>query len=106
MKGVIKGERLKNSHVTRNGQIVTISNHNVNKTNKFGGVRVSEQKQVTVVNRVTALREQLAQRILVLDGGMGTMIQGYRLQEADYRGERFADWHSDLKGNNDLLVIT
>ncbi|MCW2477345.1 methionine synthase [Candidatus Symbiopectobacterium sp. NZEC151] len=58
------------------------------------------------MNRVAALREQLAQRILVLDGGMGTMIQGYRLQEADYRGERFADWHSDLKGNNDLLVIT
>ncbi|MCW2481350.1 methionine synthase [Candidatus Symbiopectobacterium sp. NZEC135] len=58
------------------------------------------------MNRVVALREQLAQRILVLDGGMGTMIQGYRLEEADYRGERFADWHSDLKGNNDLLVIT
>ncbi len=78
----------------------------MNKTNKCGGVRVAEQKQVTAVNRVAALREQLAQRILVLDGGMGTMIQGYRLQEADYRGERFADWHSDLKGNNDLLVIT
>ena len=67
---------------------------------------MAEQKQVTAVNRAAALREQLAQRILVLDGGMGTMIQGYRLQEADYRGERFADWHSDLKGNNDLLVIT
>nr|WP_264644395.1 methionine synthase [Candidatus Symbiopectobacterium sp. NZEC127] len=67
---------------------------------------MAEQKQVTAVNRVAALREQLAQRILVLDGGMGTMIQGYRLEEADYRGERFADWHSDLKGNNDLLVIT
>nr|WP_264627008.1 methionine synthase [Candidatus Symbiopectobacterium sp. NZEC135] len=67
---------------------------------------MAEQKQVTAVNRVVALREQLAQRILVLDGGMGTMIQGYRLEEADYRGERFADWHSDLKGNNDLLVIT
>lgn len=78
----------------------------MNKTNKCGGVRVAEQKQVTAVNRVVALREQLAQRILVLDGGMGTMIQGYRLEEADYRGERFADWHSDLKGNNDLLVIT
>lgn len=67
---------------------------------------MSEQKQVTAVNRVAALRKQLAQHILVLDGGMGTMIQGYRLQEADYRGERFADWYSDLKGNNDLLVIT
>src|SRR5690606_16931416 len=37
---------------------------------------------------------------------MGTMIQGYKLEEQDYRGERFADWHSDLKGNNDLLVLT
>ncbi|MBA0194674.1 methionine synthase [Pectobacterium carotovorum] len=57
-------------------------------------------------NRVDELRRQLAQRIMVLDGGMGTMIQGYRLQEADYRGERFADWPSDVKGNNDLLVLT
>lgn len=57
-------------------------------------------------NRVDELQRQLAQRIMVLDGGMGTMIQGYRLQEADYRGERFADWPSDVKGNNDLLVLT
>ncbi|TIC78613.1 methionine synthase [Crenobacter intestini] len=48
----------------------------------------------------------LASRILVLDGGMGTMIQRHQLQEADYRGERFADWPQDLKGNNDLLVLT
>ncbi|CAH6836217.1 cobalamin-dependent methionine synthase [Vibrio chagasii] len=48
----------------------------------------------------------LKQRILLIDGGMGTMIQGYKLEEQDYRGERFADWHSDLKGNNDLLVLT
>lgn len=53
-----------------------------------------------------ALREQLNQRILVLDGAMGTMIQAYRLQEADYRGQEFKDWPSDLKGNNDLLVLT
>jgi 5-methyltetrahydrofolate--homocysteine methyltransferase len=59
-----------------------------------------------VTNRVEQLRQQLAQRILVLDGAMGTMIQSYRLEEADYRGERFADWQSDLKGNNDLLVLT
>ena len=61
---------------------------------------------VTVTNRVEQLRRQLAQRILVLDGGMGTMIQSYRLDERDFRGERFADWRSDLKGNNDLLVLT
>ncbi|WP_135384589.1 methionine synthase [Vibrio tasmaniensis] len=48
----------------------------------------------------------LKQRILLIDGGMGTMIQDYKLEEQDYRGGRFADWHSDLKGNNDLLVLT
>ena len=56
--------------------------------------------------RLAALRQALAQRILILDGGMGTMIQSYRLEEADYRGERFADWPSDVKGNNDLLLLT
>ncbi|MCA7013675.1 methionine synthase [Dickeya dadantii] len=59
-----------------------------------------------MANRLQALQQQLAQRIMILDGGMGTMIQGYRLQEEDYRGERFADWHCDLKGNNDLLVLS
>ena len=54
-----------------------------------------------------ALRDLLSQRILILDGAMGTMIQQYKLQESDYRGERFADWKGqDLKGNNDLLVLT
>lgn len=48
----------------------------------------------------------LKERILVIDGAMGTMIQRHKLQEADYRGDRFADWQSDLKGNNDLLCIT
>lgn len=57
-------------------------------------------------SRLAALRHALAQRILILDGGMGTMIQSYRLKEADYRGERFADWPSDVKGNNDLLLLT
>ncbi|MDX2079272.1 MAG: methionine synthase [Terrimicrobiaceae bacterium] len=53
------------------------------------------------------LRDLLAQRIAIIDGAMGTMVQQYKLQEADYRGERFADWAGqDLKGNNDLLVIT
>ena len=52
------------------------------------------------------LKRLLAERVLVLDGAMGTMIQGYKLEEADYRGERFADWHRDLKGNNDLLVLS
>ncbi len=52
------------------------------------------------------LRRRLDERILILDGAMGTMVQGYRLGEADYRGERFRDWPRDLKGNNDLLVLT
>jgi 5-methyltetrahydrofolate--homocysteine methyltransferase len=53
-----------------------------------------------------ALHDLLAQRILILDGAMGTMVQRYKLQEEDYRGERFADWPRDVKGNNDLLCIT
>ncbi len=52
------------------------------------------------------LSHSLNQRILMLDGGMGTMIQERQLTEADYRGDRFADWHLDVKGNNDLLVLT
>ncbi|WP_029828407.1 homocysteine S-methyltransferase family protein, partial [Vibrio parahaemolyticus] len=52
------------------------------------------------------IEAQLKKRILLIDGGMGTMIQGYKLEEQDYRGERFANWHCDLKGNNDLLVLS
>ncbi len=54
----------------------------------------------------TLLEQQLAKSILILDGAMGTMIQAYKFEEQDYRGDRFADWHSDVKGNNDLLVLT
>ena len=56
--------------------------------------------------RFQALQQALKERILILDGGMGTMIQSYRLEEADYRGTRFADWPSDVKGNNDLLPVS
>ncbi len=52
------------------------------------------------------LKQQLSQRILFLDGAMGTMIQGYKLEEKDFRGARFAQWDVDLKGNNDLLSLT
>lgn len=52
------------------------------------------------------LYEALAERILILDGAMGTMIQRYNFTEEDYRGERFKDWESPLKGNNDLLSLT
>ena len=54
----------------------------------------------------TQLVQLLSKRIAIIDGAMGTMIQRYKLQEADYRGERFKDWHCDVKGNNDLLSIT
>ena len=57
-------------------------------------------------DRTSELSALLAQRLLVLDGAMGTMIQRHNLQEADYRGERFKDHPHDLKGNNDLLVLT
>jgi 5-methyltetrahydrofolate--homocysteine methyltransferase len=52
------------------------------------------------------LLQALKERILIIDGAMGTMIQRHKLEEADYRGTRFKDWHSDVKGNNDLLSIT
>ena len=58
------------------------------------------------VNKREQLTEALKQRILILDGAMGTMIQEYKLEEQDYRGERFKDWHVLIKGNNDLLSLT
>ncbi|RLT41386.1 MAG: methionine synthase, partial [Chloroflexi bacterium] len=57
-------------------------------------------------DRIAALHEAMRERVLVLDGSWGVLIQGYELKEADYRGERFADWPQDLKGNNDLLILT
>jgi len=52
------------------------------------------------------IQECLNERILIIDGAMGTMIQQYKLEEKDYRGERFKDWHKDVRGNNDLLSLT
>lgn len=57
-------------------------------------------------NRTTLLEDLLAQRIMILDGAMGTMIQRHKLEEADFRGLRFADYPHDLRGNNDLLTLT
>jgi 5-methyltetrahydrofolate--homocysteine methyltransferase len=56
--------------------------------------------------RIAALKREARKRILILDGAMGTMIQRYKLDEAGYRGARFKDFPRDLKGNNDLLVLT
>ena len=53
-----------------------------------------------------ALRQAASERILVLDGAMGTVIQQHRFDEAAFRGERFKDWPRDLRGNNDLLILT
>ncbi|OYQ32603.1 5-methyltetrahydrofolate--homocysteine methyltransferase [Niveispirillum lacus] len=61
---------------------------------------------MTRAERLSRLRDIARQRILVIDGAMGTMIQRHNLQEADYRGTRFADWAHDVKGNNDLLSVT
>jgi 5-methyltetrahydrofolate--homocysteine methyltransferase len=58
------------------------------------------------ISRTALLKEAVKHRILVLDGAMGTMLQRYNLTEADYRGTRYADWPSDLKGNHDLLNLT
>ena len=57
-------------------------------------------------NKRAALSEAMKNRILILDGAMGTMIQQYKFEEEDYRGERFKDWHVLIKGNNDLLSLT
>jgi 5-methyltetrahydrofolate--homocysteine methyltransferase len=58
------------------------------------------------MSKSALFKQELSKRILFLDGAMGTMIQGYKLEEKDYRGERFAQWDVDLKGNNDLLSLT
>src|SRR6202158_583931 len=65
-----------------------------------------DQPIATRPARIAALQDALKQRILVLDGAMGTMIQRYGLSEAHYRGERFKDFPKDLRGNNDLLTLT
>ena len=57
-------------------------------------------------SRLELLPRLLRERILVLDGAMGTLIQGYAPGEAEYRGERFSDWPSDVRGNRDLLNLT
>jgi 5-methyltetrahydrofolate--homocysteine methyltransferase len=62
--------------------------------------------QTPAYTRAQALPDILRQRIAILDGAMGTMIQRFKLSEAQYRGERFADWPSDVKGNNELLSLT
>ncbi|WP_299009065.1 methionine synthase [uncultured Shewanella sp.] len=61
---------------------------------------------ITLVDKTAQLQTQLNNGILMLDGAMGTMIQDHQFEESDFRGERFKDWPCDVKGNNDLLVLT
>ena len=61
---------------------------------------------MTRAQRIEGFHRLLGERILVMDGAMGTMIQAHRPDEAAYRGQRFRDWPCDLKGNNDLLTLT
>jgi 5-methyltetrahydrofolate--homocysteine methyltransferase len=61
---------------------------------------------IQLFKRMKTLQDCLKDRILIIDGAMGTMIQRHKLEEKDYRGERFKNWHTDVKGNNDLLSIT
>ena len=61
---------------------------------------------MTNTTQKAGLEAATKDRILIIDGAMGTMIQRYKLSEEDYRGEQYKDWPSDLKGNNDLLSIT
>ena len=67
---------------------------------------MSESLNMTRKDQTKLLEKIAGERILVIDGAMGTMIQRHKLDEAGYRGERFAGWHRDVKGNNDLLVLT
>src|SRR5580693_6006989 len=69
-------------------------------------VPIPEVSMPTQAERARAFLALLQQRLVMLDGAMGTMIQRHGLGEAQFRGDRFADWRSDLRGNNDLLSIT
>jgi 5-methyltetrahydrofolate--homocysteine methyltransferase len=67
---------------------------------------MSESEKIDGDDVEQALRRIAAERILVLDGAMGTMIQSYKLDEAEFRGARFDAWNREVRGNNDLLNIT
>ena len=70
-------------------------------SDRFGIPNMSDR-----ATRLKQLQQALKERIVILDGGMGTMIQNEKLEEADFRGERFADFEREVKGNNDLLNLT
>jgi 5-methyltetrahydrofolate--homocysteine methyltransferase len=67
---------------------------------------VAHCNRIHKLSKMKTIHDRLKEKILIIDGAMGTMIQRHKLEEKDYRGERFKDWHKDVKGNNDLLSIT
>jgi hypothetical protein len=81
---------------------IVVAAANPKKVADNSGMNVTSSK----FTRGATLPALLQQRIVIIDGAMGTMIQRYKLTEADFRGERFKDHPKDLKGNNDLLVLT
>ena len=74
--------------------------------NLIGEIKKNQEAKMAHSELIIKIKGLLQERILILDGGLGTMIQGFRLTEEDYRGERFADYNGQLKGNLDLLNIT
>jgi 5-methyltetrahydrofolate--homocysteine methyltransferase len=78
----------------------------MNSCNKFTVSRTMPNPREKTYTRAQALPGILANRIAILDGAMGTMIQRFKLGEAQYRGERFKDFPKDVKGNNELLSLT
>jgi 5-methyltetrahydrofolate--homocysteine methyltransferase len=98
------------------GLALTFQKKAENRTNKRRNSPRSFPRLLSALNQarpeiqkriiMTDIRALLEHRILVIDGAMGTMIQRYKLSEEEYRGERFKDWPSDIKGNNDLLCLT
>src|SRR4051812_39083624 len=76
-------------------------------TNSSGAPAASAKRAIDFTQPLyQEFRDALASRILVLDGAMGSMVQQYKLQEKDFRGDRFVNFPRDLKGNSDLLVLT
>ena len=75
------------------------------KTNTYKSL-LHTAEEIFYFKYMSTIQQELEKRVLVIDGAMGSLIQEYKLTEKEFRGKRFADWHKDLQGNNDLLSIT
>ena len=76
------------------------------RNDRYYNVRIYSNEKNNKMKNSEHLYKAISERILVLDGAMGTMLQRYKFEEEDYRGERFKNWEHPLKGNNDLLSLT